>query len=312
MKKKPTFISLFAGCGGSSLGYKWAGFKELLAIDIDKNATETFKLNFPSIPYWERDIKEITGKEILDFCNIKKGELDLLDASPPCQGFSTAGKRNVLDPRNDLFLEFVRLIKELESKVFIMENVSGLVKGKMKGRFIEIMKELKVLPYKVKCKLMNSMYYGVPQSRPRLIWIGMKNNEPSFPLPSDKVISVKEAIGNLNEKQDAFPSNNIIKAWKKNKQGQRLTSYNSGPIKVKSNMPIHTLTRAGRRKGGWNDFHYKYPRPLTINEMKILSSFPINFKLSGNRRDKIDVIGNSVPPKFMEAIAKNIKEQVFQ
>jgi len=80
--KKYTVISTFAGCGGSSLGYKWAGFKELLAIDFEKNAVETFKLNF-DCPVWLRDIKTVTSQEILDFCNIEKGELDVLDGSPP-------------------------------------------------------------------------------------------------------------------------------------------------------------------------------------------------------------------------------------
>ena len=151
-----TVISLFCGCGGSSLGYKWAGYNELLAVDFEKNAVETFKLNFPEVPIWQKSVTDITGKEILDFCNIKKGELNVLDGSPPCQGFSTAGKRQVNDSRNDLFKDYVRLVNDLQPKVFIMENVSGMVKGKMKGCFIEIMKSLKSLNYQVKCKLLNA------------------------------------------------------------------------------------------------------------------------------------------------------------
>ena len=85
--KSPTVISLFAGCGGSSLGYKMAGFEELLAIDFDENAVKTFKLNFPEVPIWLKDITQIKGKDILGFCSIKEGELDVLDGSPPCQGF---------------------------------------------------------------------------------------------------------------------------------------------------------------------------------------------------------------------------------
>ena len=142
-----TVISLFAGCGGSSLGYKMAGYKELLAIEWDNNAVETFKLNFSEVPIWKRDIREVKGKEILDFLNIKKGELDLLDGSPPCQGFSTAGKRIVTDDRNDLILENIRLIEELEPKVFVIENVSGMIKGKMKGLFIEYMRLMKSLNF---------------------------------------------------------------------------------------------------------------------------------------------------------------------
>ena len=161
MNGKPTIISLFSGCGGSSLGYKLAGFKELLAVDFDKNSVETFKLNFPNIPIWQKDIKEITGKEILNYCKLKIGELDVLDSSPPCQGFSQAGNGKITDSRNDLFLEFSRLVKELKPKIFLMENVSGQIKGNMKGRFNEILKELNSLGYKVKVKLMNTKYYQV-------------------------------------------------------------------------------------------------------------------------------------------------------
>ena len=82
---KPTVISTFAGTGGSSLGYKWAGFQELLAIDWEAHAVECFKLNFPEVPVWHKDITKVTGKEILDFCKLKPGELDVLDGSPPCQ-----------------------------------------------------------------------------------------------------------------------------------------------------------------------------------------------------------------------------------
>ena len=172
---KYTVISIFCGCGGSSLGYKWAGFRELLAIDFNKNAIDTFRLNF-DCPAWLDDINKILGDSILKFCNIKKGELDILDGSPPCQGFSTAGKRQINDERNDLFRQYVRLIIELEPKVFVMENVTGMIKGKMKGRFIEIINTLKELNYNVKCKQMNAKYYNVPQSRERIIFIGVRKD----------------------------------------------------------------------------------------------------------------------------------------
>jgi len=171
MVKKPTVISLFSGCGGSSLGYKWAGYRELLAIDFDKKAVETFRLNFPDVPCWQKDVRDVMGCEILEACKIKKGELDLLDASPPCQGFSTAGKRKMDDGRNQLFREYVRLLRGLRPKVLVMENVSGMVKGKMKLIVAEIMRELKV-----SAKLMNAMYFGVPQSRERMIFVGVQED----------------------------------------------------------------------------------------------------------------------------------------
>lgn len=319
VRNKPTFISLFAGCGGSSLGYKWAGFHELLAIDFDKNAVETFKLNFPDTPCWERDLRTVIGKEIMDFCHIKEGELDLLDASPPCQGFSTSGKRKVNDPRNDLFLEFVRLVKELKPKVFVMENVSGMVKGKMKGRFIEIMKTLKALPYKVRCKLMNAMFYGVPQSRQRLIWIGIRNDlniEPSYPKPQSKIITVKEALKGVENKTFIDPGEKLRKLWFKMKWGgdgalgKKNNKRNFNTKKLHPNKPSFTLPKMI----GTNMaliMHWREPRSLTIEEAKRIQSFPDDFIFIGDFREQWARIGNSVPPKFMEAIAREIKRQVF-
>lgn len=173
----PTVISTFAGGGGSSLGYSMAGYRELLAVEWNNNAIETFKLNFPNIPVYHGDIAKLSVKECMELARLsKEGELDLLDGSPPCQGFSTAGKRILNDPRNELFREFIRLLRGLKPKVFVMENVPGLVKGKMKLVFAEIMRELKASGYQVRCKKLNAMYFYVPQSRERLIFIGVRND----------------------------------------------------------------------------------------------------------------------------------------
>lgn len=304
-----TVISLFAGCGGSSLGYKMAGFKELLAIDFNDNAIETFKLNFKDIPVWQKDIKQIKGNEILEFCNIKKGELDILDGSPPCQGFSTAGKRIVDDSRNDLFEEYKRLIHDLQPKVFIMENVSGMIKGKMKGWFIEIITELKKENYNVKCKLLNAKYYKVPQSRQRLIFIGIRkdlNLKPVYPKPFNRLITAKQAIKHL----ESIEYKEIIK-FKGLKQGQSPYSFGAGFKRVFRNKPMYSISTLGGTMGGMLPIHYKFNRYLTIKELKILQSFPVEFKLTGKPRERIDRIGNSVPPKMMYYIAKTLKEQIL-
>ena len=172
----PTVVSLFAGCGGSSLGYSMAGFRELLAVEWDDHAVETLKANFPDVPVWQGDIAELTVEECLRLTGLQPGELDVLDGSPPCQGFSTAGRRKMDDGRNQLFQEYVRLLRGLRPKVLVMENVSGMVKGKMKLIFVEILRELKASGYKVSARLMNAMYFGVPQSRERLIFIGIRED----------------------------------------------------------------------------------------------------------------------------------------
>lgn len=316
MNGNPTVISTFSGCGGSSLGYKLAGFKELLAIDFDKNSVETFKLNFPEISVWQRDITEVKAQEILDFCNIKKGELDLLDGSPPCQGFSTAGRRKVLDPRNRLFESFVYLIHELQPKVFIMENVSGQIKGTMKGVFKEILTTLKKENYQVKVKLMNAKYYQVPQSRERLIYIGIRNDlnkEPIFPIPSLKTISVRESLKNVVNKTYAKDlTENILNLWdllKRDETGDKYKGKNRyfNWTKINPNKPIRTIAK----KEGGCLLHWREKRFLTIEEAKRLCSFPDDFQFIGNYRQQWARLGNAVMPNFMKAIALNIKENIL-
>lgn len=285
---KPTVISLFAGTGGSSLGYHWAGYRELLAVDFDSHAVECFKLNFPDVPIWKKSVTEITGKEILEFCSIGIGELDVLDGSPPCQGFSTAGKRDVLDPRNDLFRHYVRLINELQPRVFVMENVSGMVKGKMKGRFIEIMGALKETGYNVRAKQMNAVNYGVPQSRERIIFIGCKSGDVSFPSKKKKPVSVKEAIG-----RDGYI--------------EYRRCYSKGSVKKGRSSFCNPCLTITKTMSGWT----VHPVQFTEKELKILCSFPEDWKMTGTFAQKWARLGNAVMPKFMQAIAENIKINIL-
>ena len=319
MGTRPKVISLFSGCGGSSLGYKWAGFDELLAIDFDRNSVETFKLNFPDVPVWQRDICKISGKEIVDFCGIKEEDLDLLDASPPCQGFSIVGKRKVMDTRNSLFLELVRLIKEIRPKTFLMENVPGMMRGRMKGKFIEIMEALKGTGYDVKCKLMNAKYYNVPQSRQRLIWIGVRkdlNIQPSFPEPSNKLITVKRAIGHLEE-SEKDKRKRVTKGLERYayrlREGESVDKYHRkgslfGLKRISRHKPCCTILRSA----GTGLLHYEYNLFfLSIKELQVLSSFPEDFIFIGPQSSQIDRIGNTVMPRFMEAVAAHIKEEIL-
>ncbi|MFZ2487938.1 MAG: DNA cytosine methyltransferase, partial [Anaerolineae bacterium] len=151
----PTVISTFAGGGGSLTGYLMAGYNDLLAVEWDDNAVATLKLNYPDLEIYHGDIAKLSADHVLSRTGLKAGELDVLDGSPPCQGFSTAGKRDFADDRNQLFREYCRLLRVLQPKVFVMENVSGMVKGKMKLAFVEILKELKASGYRVSARLLN-------------------------------------------------------------------------------------------------------------------------------------------------------------
>jgi DNA (cytosine-5)-methyltransferase 1 len=172
----PTVVSLFAGCGGSSLGFSMAGYRELFAVEWDKHAVRTFRENFPGVVLHEGDITKLSDDEALRLAGVQLGEVDVLQGSPPCQGFSTAGKRDMTDPRSQFYLDYVRFLQAFRPKAFVMENVSGLVKGKMKLIFTDILKVLKACGYQVRVKLMNAMYFQVPQSRERLIFIGVRDD----------------------------------------------------------------------------------------------------------------------------------------
>ena len=201
-------ISTFSGAGGSCLGYRMAGFRVLWANEFIPAARDTYKLNHPDSILDARDIRTVTGAEILEATSLKKGELDLFDGSPPCASFSTAGKREAgwgkvkqysdsAQRTDDLFFEYSRLLTELQPKVFVAENVSGLVKGSAKGYFIEILKALKAAGYNVKACLLDAQWLGVPQKRQRIIFIGVRNDiglDPVHPKPFPYRYSVREAL----------------------------------------------------------------------------------------------------------------------
>lgn len=310
----PTVISLFAGCGGSSLGYSMAGYRELLAVEWDDNAVATFRLNFPDVPVYHGDICKLSVEECLRLAGIEPGQLDVLDGSPPCQGFSTAGKRNLDDDRNQLFREYVRLLRGLKPRVFVMENVSGLVKGKMKLVFAEIMRELKASGYRVKCRLMNAMYFNVPQSRERLIWIGVREDleiEPEHPNAEGRPVTVREAIDYLPVMEPERHQSQVLKAWELSRPGKSLQetcryvgSFQS--VRLDPDKPSPTQIKAH------SNWHFAIPRYLTKEEAAIIQGFPSSFLWQGKRTDCQERIGNSVPPLFMRAIAQHTRYKMLE
>lgn len=310
----PTVISAFAGCGGSSLGYSMAGFRELLAVEWDNNAVETFKLNFPGVPVYHGDICKLSVDECMELAGVQVGELDVLDGSPPCQGFSTAGKRQIDDPRNQLFREYVRLLQGLRPKVFVMENVSGMVKGKMKLVFADILRELKASGYQVSARLLNAMYFHVPQSRERMIFIGVREDlgvEPSHPKAESRPVTVREVWDGINQSSADTEPAELKSSW----QMSRVLNGNEphrhfGLIRIGYDKPSQTIQKdAGNTTTGM--IHPTNNRRLTIPEIKRLSSFSDGYRMSGKYREQWARIGNSVPPLFMRAIARHIRQQVL-
>ncbi len=313
----PTVISTFAGCGGSSLGYSMAGFRELLANEWDDNAVATFKLNFPDVPVIQGDIAKLTVEQVLEITGLQPGELDVFDGSPPCQGFSTAGKRIIDDPRNQLFREYVRLLRGLQPKVFVMENVSGMVKGKMKLIFADILRELKASGYKVSARLLNAMYFNVPQSRQRLIFIGVREDlgiEPSHPKAENKPFTVRDAFSNVNNSLMLQPNQNYVDLMNQLKPGNNLSKIKKGSffsyIKAPVDKPSMTITKSVCY-GKISMWHYAESRNISIEEAKRLGSYPDDFEFVGNYETQWARIGNSVPPLFMRSIARHIRSEIL-
>lgn len=196
-------VDLFSGCGGSSTGFEQAGFEVKIAVEIDQAAVETYKYNHPNTLVLNEDITKIDGlKQYVD-CDI-----DGVIGSPPCQSFSYSGKRDVNDPRNSLFMDYMRIVRDLNPKFFVMENVKGLLTKKTanKEKVLDlIISEGEKSGYNVEYSLLNAAEFGVPQARERLIIVGLRKDldyEKGTLLPKgflfDKnQITVEQAIMDL-------------------------------------------------------------------------------------------------------------------
>ena len=201
-------ISTFSGCGGSCLGFKMAGFRALYANEFVPAAADTYRANHPEVYLDTRDIRTVSAEEILDLAGVARGEIDVLEGSPPCSDFSTAGKRaqswgkvkaysDTRQRSDDLFFEYVRLVEGIQPRVFVAENVSGLVKGVAKGYFIEILQAFKKTGYRVGARLVDAQWLGVPQARQRIIFIGVREDlglDPVWPKPFRYRYSVRDAL----------------------------------------------------------------------------------------------------------------------
>jgi DNA (cytosine-5)-methyltransferase 1 len=209
-----TVASTFSGCGGSSLGYRLAGYRVAYANEFVPAARDTYAANQASYTVLDpRDIRQISGESILAKIGMAAGELDLLDGSPPCASFSTSGKRqdgwgkvkkysDTTQRTDDLFYEFCRVLTAVQPKTFVAENVSGLIKGTAKGYFIRIMKALRDCGYRVDAKLLDAQWLGVPQARQRLIFVGVREDlrrAPAYPRPLPYRYAVREVLSGIEQ-----------------------------------------------------------------------------------------------------------------
>lgn len=329
MKNKLKYIDLFSGSGGFSLGFDNKGFQNVFSIDIEPSFCETYKYNFPKHKLIEKDICNLSDAEISYLKEFE--EIDVVIGGPPCQGFSMAGnigRKFIEDPRNKLFKEFVRVVKVIKPKFFVMENVARLYNHNKGETRKEIIKDFHDVGYKVECKILNSADYGVPQVRKRVIFIGTKLNQKIiFPKKSVKeYLTVKEVLDcypYLESGEESTIPNHIamnhskqmLEKMKFVKDGgsREEIPVNIRPksgdirkyIRYKSNEPSVCVTGDMRKI-----FHYEQNRALTVRELAKLQSYPDDFVFKGSKISQQQQVGNSVPPKMAEAIADVIIKMI--
>ncbi len=194
-------IDLFCGAGGLSIGLKKSGFRVCLGVDIDEKALKTYKCNLKRTKVLKEDIKKVTGEKITELTGINRHDNFLLAGCPPCQGFSSLGKRDASDEKNELVYEYVRIINELEPSFILMENVPGMSTGVGKEIFKKVVKELEE-NYHVEYDTLNAADFGVPQIRKRLVLHGIRND-------------VYDNLGLDKEKQKILPKPTHSKEKKK-------------------------------------------------------------------------------------------------
>ena len=327
-EKSFSVVSLFAGCGGSSTGYRLAGGNVLAANEFMEAARNIYSKNYPHTYIFPQDIRKLSGQDILKKIGLEKGQLDLLDGSPPCASFSQSGIReeawgkekkysNTVQRVDDLFYEYARILKEIQPKVFIAENVKGLTAAKAKtilgsrskslksffsfeketldnGMDETIAETLRNCGYNVSYKVLDASHFGVPQKRERLIFIGVRNDldlKPSFPKGFTKTSPIlgKEVLLDLlfngseaNLKSDSknfWYLKNFIKPH----------TSRSDIVKIKRLNKLNLFEQRFNRDN-WNNlhltilqadfanvFHSVVDRYMSIDEAKRIQTFPEDF-----------------------------------
>lgn len=345
MRRKYNVIDLFCGCGGLSFGFELADYNVLLGIDNNQAALKTFEFNHHEAKTVCCDITQIHKADIQKI--IGKKQIDIIIGGPPCQGMSLSGFRKYDDPRNKLYLSFIRLVQEIQPKAFLIENVPGLVSlfdGKIKDSILEMFNNL---GYSVEYKVLCAADYGVPQNRKRVIFVGLKNGVKfNFPDKKSEVITTEMALSDLpslenelgEEKSDytEAPKNTYQEemregslflynhvAAKHSEKVRKIISlvpdggnYKDLPEEFRTSRNFHVAwTRFPSNKpsptidtGHRHHFHYKYNRVPTVRECARLQSFPDRFVFLGNKTEQFKQVGNAVPPLMAKAIAEKLKE----
>lgn len=336
MRKKPSAVDLFCGAGGLSEGLKQAGFNVIGAVELDALACSAYRLNHKRVKLWEMDITRLSGTSMMKTLKLRPGDLDLLAACPPCQGFSTMRTKNGArwnrDPRNDLIFDVLRIAQSMKPKAVMLENVPGLAENR---RCVIFRKGLESLGYHVKWDVLNTVDFAVPQRRRRLVLLASRLREPEF---APKVVSyqtVRHFIGNLTPPgRSRDPLHNYpIRRSEKIEDLIRKIPRNGGSrmaLGLQDQLPCHKRVEGFRDVYGrmaWDKpaptitggcinpskgrfLHPQANRAITLREAALLQTFPktYRFPLDRGRYAVALMIGNALPPEFIRRHAAALRE----
>lgn len=310
--------------GGSTMGYKLAGFNHLGGVEIDKKVAETYKLNHNPKYLFVEDIREFNKRTDLPQ---ELYQLDILDGSPPCSTFSMAGSREkawgkskqfregqAMQTLDDLVFVYCDTIIKLQPKVFILENVKGIIQGNAKVYSKNIVEKMTKAGYTVQVFMLNAASMGVPQKRERVFFIGFKN-ELKFPKLKLAFNEKSIPFGEIKTSENQYPLTETMKRyWLKRIESDIDIATISGRIDNRPNLFFnHKFLKdnevANTITGGDVCTLYSEPRYRNDIEVKICGTYPIDYNFNGLKPKYL--IGMSVPPVMIAQIATEIKKQWF-
>lgn len=327
-----TVFSTFACGGGSSMGYKLAGFDVIGANDIDPKMRRNYEANLHPSLFIEAPIADLLVADLPDALFA----LDVLDGSPPCSTFSTSGRREkdwgrekffregqaaqVLD---DLFFDFVALAARLQPKVVIAENVKGLILGNARGYVRMVFDQLRAAGYKPQMFLVNAAYCGVPQRRERVFVTAIRQDlaetRPALEIRTEgQPIPLADAFADLRTREDEKryldPGEPAFRYWHSTPPGRRFidaVEAMEGRKSLWDYRKVHPRQPAWTITSGGAILHWSEPRALTDRELIRAGSFPDDYAFSSKSMVKY-LIGMSVPPRMMEVVASAVRDQWLQ
>lgn len=337
-------ISLFSGAGGLDLGIEAAGFVTRLCTDIDDFSCKTLNLNksrqhgsfLQQATIAHRNIKEYSTEEILKDAGLTKEQVDLVYGGPPCQAFSVFGKRQgINDPRGTLLWDYIRVIREIQPRSFIFENVAGILTVD-DGRVFDMLKvaletnESGERSYNLSYALFNTAAYGIPQYRQRVIIYGVRCHE-AIPLPAEThytqpdapvpgllpPVTVATAFRGLPDAPSDVLANHVgrahgpavIERYNNMAYGERDSKTRIN--RLDPNKPSYTIVVGSDKGGGKGHVHPFLPREVTPRESARIQTFPDFWEFTGTSRHPIRQVGNAVPPLFAGVIASNLLRHGF-